>query len=75
MLVEDGQPSSHNHTYEEKGETEQVGEAGEETSEDETDLLPPPVTQLGDGRQKRSSGRATTPSSRLRGYELYEPSS
>lgn len=35
------------------------------------DLLPPPITRLGERPQKRSSGRMTVPSSRLQGYELY----
>ena len=39
--------------------------------DDEADLLPPPITQLGDRSRKRSSGRATMPSSRLQGYEVY----
>jgi hypothetical protein len=38
---------------------------------DDEDLLPPPVTHLGERYQKRSSGRMTVPSSRLEGYELY----
>lgn len=38
---------------------------------DDEDLLPPPVTRLGERSQKRSSGRMTVPSSRLQGYELY----
>jgi hypothetical protein len=38
---------------------------------DDEDLLPPPVTHLGERYQKRSSGRITVPSSRLEGYELY----
>ena len=38
---------------------------------DEADSLPPPIMQLGDRSQKRSSGRVTMPSSRLRGYEVY----
>jgi hypothetical protein len=37
----------------------------------EMSLLPPPIVQLRDRSQKRSSGRATMPSSRLQGYELY----
>lgn len=38
---------------------------------DEADLFPPPIMQLDDRSQKRSSGRITMPSSRLRGYEVY----
>ncbi|KAL3258479.1 hypothetical protein ABHI18_006016 [Aspergillus niger] len=34
-------------------------------------LLPPPLIQLRESSQKRSSGRVTVPSSRLQGYELY----
>ena len=44
-------------------------DAGEDN--DDGDLLPPPVTRLGERSQKRSSGRMTVPSSRLQGYELY----
>ena len=33
--------------------------------------LPPPIIQLGERTQKRSSGRVTIPSSRLEGYEIY----
>jgi hypothetical protein len=46
--------------------SEELEENGGETS-----LLPPPIVQLRDRSQKRSSGRATMPSSRLQGYELY----
>jgi hypothetical protein len=37
----------------------------------EMSLLPPPIIQLREGSQRRSSGRVTMPSSRLQGYELY----
>lgn len=44
----------------------------EEPEEDvELPQLPPPVVQLGERSQKRSSGRVTIPSSRLEGYEIY----
>jgi hypothetical protein len=46
--------------------SEELEENGGEMS-----LLPPPIVQLRDRSQKRSSGRATMPSSRLQGYELY----
>lgn len=52
------------------GDVKEV-EEGEVVKADETDLLPPPIVQLGDRSQKRSSGRVTMPSSRLHGYELY----
>jgi hypothetical protein len=47
-----------------------VSEEQEENSS-EMSLLPPPITQLREGSQKRSSGRVTMPSSRLQGYKLY----
>ena len=65
MLAETDRPLMHSQTYDVEGEEEEVDE------DDEADLLPPPITQLGDGSQKRSSGRVTIPSSRLQGYELY----
>lgn len=65
MLAETDRPSMHSQTYDVEGEEEEVDE------DDEADLLPPPITQLGDSSQKRSSGRVTMPSSRLQGYELY----
>lgn len=49
-----------------------LGEEEESMDDDESDLLPPQITQLSSDRgQKRSSGRVTMPSSRLRGYEVY----
>lgn len=42
-----------------------------EDEDDDEDLLPPPVTRLGERSHKRSSGRVTVPSRRLQGYELY----
>lgn len=69
MLVEPDRPSTHNQTYDVEGEEEEV--EVEEDEDDEANLLPPPITQLGDRSQKRSSGRVTMPSSRLQGYELY----
>jgi TATA-binding protein-associated factor Taf7 len=54
---------------EENEENEQNEQNEEEATEDE--LLPPPIQQLRDRSQKRSSGRVTVPSSRLQGYELY----
>ncbi|KAI2964925.1 hypothetical protein CBS147323_6033 [Aspergillus niger] len=39
--------------------------------DEEMSLLPPPLIQLRESSQKRSSGRVTVPSSRLQGYELY----
>jgi hypothetical protein len=47
-----------------------VSEELEENS-GEMSLLPPPIIQLRERSQKRSSGRVTMPSSRLQGYELY----
>ncbi|KAJ9211279.1 hypothetical protein DTO166G4_7112 [Paecilomyces variotii] len=70
ILVEGDQFLMHSPTNNVE-EDEEQDEEGEEAPEDETDLLPTPITQLGDRSQKRSSGRATMPSSRLRGYELY----
>jgi archaellin len=54
-------------------EDEEDDEDNEQNEEDATDdeLLPPPIQQLRDRTQKRSSGRVTVPSSRLQGYELY----
>lgn len=43
----------------------------EEDDDDVEHLFPPPIMQLGDSGRKRSSGRATVPSSRPQGYELY----
>ncbi|KAJ5264763.1 hypothetical protein N7505_007556 [Penicillium chrysogenum] len=60
----------HGSTYDVEGDEEQM-EKGEVDEDDEADLLPPPITQLGDRSQKRSSGRVTMPSSRLQGYEVY----
>ena len=60
----------HNQTYDVEGDEEEM-EEGEVDEDDEADLLPPPITQLGDRSQKRSSGRVTMPSSRLQGYEIY----
>ena len=60
----------HNQTYDVEGNAEEM-EGGEVDEDDKADLLPPPITQLGDRSQKRSSGRVTMPSSRLQGYEIY----
>lgn len=66
-LVETNRTSIHSQTP----DLEQEEESMEE--DDESDLLPPQITQLsGDRDQKRSSGRVTMPSSRLRGYEVYQ---
>ncbi|KZN87744.1 Zinc finger BED domain-containing protein DAYSLEEPER [Penicillium chrysogenum] len=70
ILAEAQQPSMHNQTYDVEGDEEEM-EEGEVDEDDEADLLPPPITQLGDRSQKRSSGRVTMPSSRLQGYEIY----
>ena len=70
ILAEAQQPSMHNQTYDVEGNAEEM-EGGEVDEDDEADLLPPPITQLGDRSQKRSSGRVTMPSSRLQGYEIY----
>ena len=70
MLAETDQPSMHNQTFDVEGDEEEM-EEGEVDEDDEADLLPPPITQLGERSQKRSSGRVTMPSSRLQGYELY----
>ena len=43
----------------------------DEDEDDEEHLLPPPIMQLDDRGRKRFYGRATVPSSRLQGYELY----
>lgn len=69
-LAETDRSSMHSQSYDvEQMEEDSVEEEGVEY--DEADLLPPPITQLGDRSQKRSSGRVTMPSSRLRGYEVY----
>ena len=70
ILAVTQQPSMHNQTYDVEGNEEEMEER-EVDEDDETDLLPPPITQLGDRSQKRSSGRVTMPSSRLQGYEVY----
>jgi hypothetical protein len=70
ILVEADRPSTYNQTNHEDGDVNEV-EEGEVIEVDEADLLPPPIIQLGDRSQKRSSGRVTMPSSRLHGYELY----
>lgn len=70
MLAETDRSSMHSQSYDvEQEEEESVEKEGVEY--DEADLFPPPITQLGDRSQKRSSGRVTMPSSRLRGYEVY----
>lgn len=64
-LVEANRTSMHSQTPDLEQEEESM-------EDDESDLLPPQITQLsGDRGQKRSSGRVTMPSSRLRGYEVY----
>lgn len=64
-LVETNRTSMHSQTPDLEQEEESM-------EDDESDLLPPQITQLsGDRGQKRSSGRVTMPSSRLRGYEVY----
>ncbi|KAJ5955242.1 hypothetical protein N7501_009521 [Penicillium viridicatum] len=68
-VVETGRSSIHRHIHEPKQEEESVEE--DVVDYDEADLLPPPIIQLSDRSQKRSSGRVTMPSSRLRGYEVY----
>ncbi|KAJ9480699.1 hypothetical protein VN97_g12837 [Penicillium thymicola] len=75
MPAEADRPSTHNLVYnvagEEKGVEVEEDEVEDEDEDDEEHLLPPPIMQLGDRGRKRSSGRATVPSSRLQGYELY----
>ncbi|KAK6810429.1 hypothetical protein RU639_013759 [Aspergillus parasiticus] len=57
---------------EQEDEDKEEKEEQEQEREDVDDaLLPPPIQQLRDRSQKRSSGRVTVPSSRLQGYELY----
>jgi hypothetical protein len=58
MLAEADWPSTHNLVYDVAGE-----EKGMEVEEDEDEenLLPPAIMQLGDRSRKRSSGRATVP--------------
>ncbi|KAJ5508095.1 hypothetical protein N7527_010238, partial [Penicillium freii] len=68
-VVETGRSSIHRHIHEPKQEEESIEE--DMVNYDEADLLPPPIIQLSDRSQKRSSGRVTMPSSRLRGYEVY----
>ncbi|KAJ5850716.1 hypothetical protein N7455_010572 [Penicillium solitum] len=68
-VVETGRSSIHRHIHEPEQEEESVEE--DVVDYDEADLLPPPIMQLSDRSQKRSSGRVTMPSSRLRGYEVY----
>ncbi|KAJ5152474.1 hypothetical protein N7492_009754 [Penicillium capsulatum] len=53
MLAESDRPSTHSQTYDVEGQEEEV--EVEEDEDDEADLLPPPITQLGDRSQKRSS--------------------
>ncbi|KAJ5877060.1 hypothetical protein N7455_000525 [Penicillium solitum] len=68
-VVETGRSSIHRHIHEPKQQEESMEE--DVVDYDEADLLPPPIMQLSDRSQKRSSGRVTMPSSRLRGYEVY----
>ncbi|KAJ5350272.1 hypothetical protein N7541_007999 [Penicillium brevicompactum] len=68
-VVETGRSSIHRHIHEPEQEEESMEE--DVVDYDEADLLPPPIMQLSDRSQKRSSGRVTMPSSRLRGYEVY----
>ncbi|KAJ5956835.1 hypothetical protein N7501_011114 [Penicillium viridicatum] len=68
-VVETGRSSIHRYIHEPKQEEESIEE--DVVDYDEADLLPPPIIQLSDRSQKRSSGRVTIPSSRLRGYEVY----
>ncbi|KAK4948515.1 hypothetical protein LTR66_014114 [Elasticomyces elasticus] len=68
-VVETGRSSIHRHIHEPEQEEESVEE--DVVDYDEADLLPPPIMQLSDRSEKRSSGRVTMPSSRLRGYEVY----
>ena len=68
-VVETGRSSIHRQIHEPKQEEESMEE--DVVDYDEADSLPPPIMQLGDRSQKRSSGRVTMPSSRLRGYEVY----
>ncbi|KAJ5978978.1 hypothetical protein N7501_002320 [Penicillium viridicatum] len=63
-VVETGRSSIYRYIHEPKQEEESVEE--DVVDYDEVDLLPPPIMS-----QKRSSGRVTMPSSRLRGYEVY----
>jgi hypothetical protein len=69
MLVEADRPSTHNLVCDVAGEEKEM--EVEEDEDDEENLLQPPIMQLGDRSRKRFSGRATVPSSRLQGYELY----
>jgi hypothetical protein len=57
------------HDRDEQEDEEEDEENEEEAADD--GLFPPPIQQLGDRSQKRSSGRVTVPSSRLQGYEVY----
>lgn len=68
-VVETGRSSIHRHIHEPEQQEESMEE--DVVDYDEADLLPPPIMQLSDRSQKRSSGRVTMPSSRLRGYEVY----
>lgn len=65
-VVEIGRSSMHRQTHEPEQEEESMEE--DVVDYDEADFL---ITQLGDRSQKRSSGRVTMASSRLRGYEVY----
>ncbi|KAJ5877235.1 hypothetical protein N7455_000700 [Penicillium solitum] len=67
-VVETGRSSIHRHIHEPEQQEESMEE--DVVDYDEADLLPPPIMQLSDRSQKRSSGRVTMPSSRLRGYEI-----
>ncbi|KAJ5516916.1 hypothetical protein N7527_008476, partial [Penicillium freii] len=68
-VVETGRSSIHRHIHEPEQEEESIEE--DIVDYDEADLLPPPIIQLSDRSQKRSSSRVTIPSSRLRGYKVY----
>ncbi|KAJ5962650.1 hypothetical protein N7501_007591 [Penicillium viridicatum] len=71
-IEEDTEPISDNKEIEESKNLKEEESIEEDVVDyDEADLLPPPIIQLSNRSQKRSSGRVTMPSSRLRGYEVY----
>lgn len=68
-VIETGRSSMYRQTHEPEQEEESMEE--DVVDYDEAVSLPLPIAQFGDRSQKRSSGRVTMPSSRLRGYEVY----
>lgn len=69
LLTGTDRSSMHSQTYD--MERQESMEEDDSVEGDEADLLPPPIIQLSERSQKRSSGRVTMPSSRLRGYKVY----